>query len=63
MVSTLSDGSTQAVTLCVVAGRNYAAIAFSSSLRLTRLTWRNAAGKAFATTTRLPLYGYVQFQP
>src|SRR5580704_1395100 len=61
--ATLSNGSTQPVTLCVVAGRQYAAIAFSSSLRLTRLTWRNAAGKAFATTTRLPLYSYVQFQP
>src|SRR5579864_2214274 len=61
--ATLSNGSTQPVTLCVVAGRTYAAIAFSSSLRLTRLTWRNAAGQAFATTTRLPRYSYVQFQP
>jgi uncharacterized protein YigE (DUF2233 family) len=53
----------QPVTLCVVAGRKYAAIAVNASLRLTRLTWRNAAGQAFATTTRLPPYSYVQFQP
>ncbi|HEY6312129.1 MAG TPA: hypothetical protein VIY52_15180 [Streptosporangiaceae bacterium] len=61
--ATLSNGSTHPVTLSVVAGRKYAAFAVGSSLRLTRLTWRNAAGRVFASTTRLPLYGYLQFQP
>lgn len=61
--ATLSNGSTHPMTLCVVAGRKYAAIAVDTPLRLTRLTWRNAAGQVFATTTKLPLYGYVQFQP
>jgi hypothetical protein len=61
--ATLSNGSTHPVTLSVVAGRKYAAFAVGTSLRLTRLTWRNAAGQVFARTTRLPLYGYLQFQP
>jgi hypothetical protein len=61
--ATLSNGSTHPVTLSVVAGRKYAAFAVGTSLRLTRLTWRNAAGHVFASTTRLPLYGYLQFQP
>jgi hypothetical protein len=61
--ATLSNGSTHPVTLSVVAGRKYAAFAVGTSLRLRCLTWRNAAGHVFASTTRLPLYGYIQFQP
>jgi hypothetical protein len=61
--ATLSDGSTQLVNPCVIAGRKYAAFAVGASLRLTRLTWLDAADRAFASTTSLPLYSYVQFQP
>jgi hypothetical protein len=61
--ATLSNGSTQLVHPCVIAGRAYAAFAVDGSLRLTRLTWLNASGHAFASTTDLPRHGYVQFQP
>jgi hypothetical protein len=61
--ATLSNGSTQLVNPCVIAGRRYAAFSVGASLRLTRLTWLDAAGRAFASTTALPRYGYVQFQP
>lgn len=61
--ATLSNGSTELVQPCVIAGRAYAAFAVDASLRLTRLTWLNASGQAFASTTDLPRYGYVQFQP
>jgi uncharacterized protein YigE (DUF2233 family) len=61
--ATVSDGSTQLVHTCVIAGRTYAAFAVDASLRLTRLTWLNASGQAFASTTDLPRYGSVQFQP
>ena len=61
--ATVSDGSTQLVTPRVVAGRRYAAFVIGTSLRLERLTWLDAAGKAFASTTSLPQSGYTQFQP
>jgi hypothetical protein len=61
--ATLSNGSTRLVQPCVIAGRAYAAFAVDASLRLTRLTWLNASGQAFASTTDLPRSGYVQFQP
>jgi hypothetical protein len=61
--ATLSDGSTQLVTPHVVGGRRYAAFSVGTSLRLERLTWLDAAGKAFASTTALPRSGYTQFQP
>jgi len=61
--ATLSDGSTRLVTPQVVDGRRYAAFAIATSLRLTRLTWINAAGKEIASTAALPRYGYTQFQP
>ena len=61
--ATASDGSTQLVTPRVVAGRRYAAFVIGTSLRLERLTWLDAAGKAFASTTSLPESGYTQFQP
>ena len=60
--ATLS-GSTQLVTPQAVDGRRYAAFAVGTSLRLTRLTWINAAGKAFASTIALPRSGYTQSQP
>jgi hypothetical protein len=41
----------------------YAAFVIGTSLRLERLTWLDATGKAFASTTSLPLSGYTQFQP
>jgi hypothetical protein len=61
--ATASDGSTQLVTPRVVAGRRYAAFVIGTSLRLERLTWLDAAGKAFASTTSLPRSGFTQFQP
>jgi hypothetical protein len=61
--ATLSNGSTQLVQPCVIAGRAYAAFAVDASLRLTRLTWLDASGRAFASTTDLPRHGYVQFRP
>jgi hypothetical protein len=47
----------------VVDGRRYAAFVIGTSLRLERLTWLDATGKAFASTTLLPRSGYTQFQP
>lgn len=61
--ATASDGSTQLVTPRVVDGRRYAAFAIGASLRLTRLTWFDTAGRKIASTTALPRYGYTQFQP
>ena len=52
-----------AAGFCVVDGRNYAAFVVPDPLRLSRLTWFNAAGHVIASTTALPQYGYVQFQP
>jgi hypothetical protein len=61
--ATISDGSTKLVTPRVVGGRKYAAFTVATSLRLVRLTWLDATGKAFASTTGLPRSGYTQFQP
>jgi len=61
--ATISDGSTKLVTPRVVGGRRYAAFTVATSLRLVRLTWLDATGKAFASTTDLPRSGYTQFQP
>jgi hypothetical protein len=61
--ATASDGSSQLVTPRVVGGRRYAAFTIGTSLRLTRLTWLDAAGREIASTTALPRYGYTQFQP
>ena len=61
--ATISDGSTKLVTPRVVGGRRYAAFTVATSLRLVRLTWLDATGKAFASTTDLPRAGYTQFQP
>ena len=59
----LSDGSVELVTPRVVDGRKYAAFIVPSSLRLSRLIWLDARGRIIASTTALPPYGYVQFQP
>jgi hypothetical protein len=61
--ATASDGSVQLVTPRVVDGRRYAAFVIGTSLRLERLTWLDATGNAFASTTSLPRSGYTQFQP
>jgi hypothetical protein len=61
--ATLSNGSTEAATPIVVAGRKYAAFIVPNPLRLTKLTWLDAAGRVIASTTAVPRYGYVQFQP
>ena len=61
--ATASDGSVQLITPRVVDGRRYAAFVIGTSLRLERLTWLDATGKAFASTTSLPRSGYVQFRP
>jgi hypothetical protein len=61
--ATLSNGSSELAAFCVVDGRTYAALAVPSPLRLSRLTWLDARGQVIATTTALPRYGFVQFQP
>lgn len=61
--ATLSDGSPEPVTFCVVDGRRYAAFIVPDPLRLAKLTWYDARGRAIASTTALPRYGYTQFQP
>jgi len=61
--ATISDGSTKLVTPRVVGGRKYAAFTVATSLRLVRLTWLDATGRAFASTIDLPRSGYTQFQP
>jgi hypothetical protein len=63
LTATLSNGSTEPATFCVVAGRKYAALIVPDPLRLTKLTWFDARGRAIASTTALPRYGYTQFQP
>jgi hypothetical protein len=61
--ATLSNGSSEMVTPRVVEGRKYAAFIVPNPLQLSRLTWLDAAGRTIASTTALPQYGYVQFQP
>jgi hypothetical protein len=61
--ATLSDGSARLVTPQIAAGRKYAAFVVPASLTLSRLTWLDTRGKVIASTTSLPRYGYVQFQP
>lgn len=61
--ATLSNGTSELAQFCMVAGRNYAAFVVPDPLRLSRLTWLNAAGQVIASTTGLPRYGFVQFQP
>ena len=34
-----------------------------SALHLSRLTWLDARSRVITSTTALPRYGYVQFQP
>jgi len=63
LTATLSNGSAERAAFCVVDGRKYAAFIVPGPLRLAKLTWFNARGRAFASTTALPQYGYVQFQP
>jgi hypothetical protein len=63
LMATLSNGTWEPATLCVVAGRTYAAFIVSGPLRLAKLTWFDAQGQAIASTAALPRYGYVQFQP
>ena len=60
---TASDGSVQLVTPRVVDGRRYAAFVIGASGHLERVTWLDATGKAFVSTTALPRSGYTQFQP
>jgi hypothetical protein len=61
--ATLSNGTSELAQFCVVDGRNYAAFVVPDPLRLSGLTWLNAAGQVIASTTALPRYGFVQFQP
>jgi hypothetical protein len=63
ITATLSNGSTEQATSCLVDGRAYAAFIVPDPLTLTKLTWFDANGQAIASTTALPRYGYVQFQP
>jgi len=59
----LSNGTSVLATPRVVDGRNYVAFVVPDPLRLSRLTWLDSRGRVIATTTALPQYGYVQFQP
>jgi hypothetical protein len=61
--ATLSNGSSELAAFCVVDGRRYAVFVVRDPLRLSRLTWLDARGRIIASTTALPRYGYVQFQP
>jgi hypothetical protein len=63
LTATLSNGSTEPAALRVVAGRKYAAFVVPDTLGLAKLTWFDAQGRAIASTTDLPQYGYTQFQP
>jgi hypothetical protein len=63
LTATLSDGSSEPATFCVVDGRNYAAFIVPDPLRLAKLTWYDTRGRAIASTTAVPQYGYTQFQP
>jgi len=61
--ATLSDGSSELVTPQLVAGRKYVAFIVGHPLRLTRLTWLNAAGQTVASGTGLPPGGSTKFLP
>ncbi|MGH3153665.1 MAG: hypothetical protein ACRDOB_23440 [Streptosporangiaceae bacterium] len=61
--ATLSDGSSVRPATCIIDGRDYAAFVVPDPLRLAKLTWLDAQGHVIASTTALPRYGYVQFQP
>jgi hypothetical protein len=58
-----SNGTSELAAPRVVGGRKYVAFIVPSPLRLSRLTWLGAAGRVIASTTALPPYGSVQFQP
>jgi hypothetical protein len=58
-----SNGTSELATPRVIDGRKYAALIVPDPLQLSRLTWLDAAGRVIASTTALPQYGYVQFQP
>ncbi len=58
-----SNGASELATPRVVDGRKYVAFIVPDPLGLSRLTWLDAAGRVIASTTALPQYGYVQFQP
>lgn len=59
----LSNRSSELATPRMVDGRKYVAFIVPDPLQLARLTWLDAAGRVIASTTALPQYGYVQFQP
>jgi hypothetical protein len=61
--ATLSNGSSEMAAFCVLDGRTYAAFIVPNPLRLSRLTWLDSRGRVIASTSALPRYGYVQFQP
>jgi hypothetical protein len=61
--ASLSNGSSEMASFCISDGRKYAVFVVSDPLRLSRLTWLDAQSQVIASTTALPRYGYVQFQP
>ena len=63
LTATLSNGSSVPAAFCVVAGRKYAAFIVPSPLHLSRLSWLDTRGRVMASTTALPQFGFVQFQP
>ena len=63
LTATLSNGSAESAAFCVVDGRKYATFIVPRPLRLAKLTWVDERGRTIASTTAVPPYGYVQFQP
>ena len=63
LIATLSDGSAEPAAFRVLDGRKYAAFIVPNPLLLAKLTWLDARGRVIASTTALPRYGYIQFQP
>jgi hypothetical protein len=61
--ATLSDGASEPAYPRIVAGRKYAAFTVGGSARVTRLAWLRGNGAVLASTTAIPRYGYLQFQP
>ena len=58
-----SNGTSELAAPRVLDGRRYVAFIVPSPLQLSRLTWLDSAGRVIASTTALPPFGYVQFQP
>jgi hypothetical protein len=59
----LDNGTSILAAPRVVDGRKYVAFVVPSPLQLSSLSWLDVQGRSIASTTHLPRYGYLQFQP